>query len=299
MPEVMIYVLYGIDSYRSREKLREIIEQYRAKTEGVYDFHQFDVEDDPIDKLEQAAQSASLFQKKKLIVIERASKGNESFLKKLKEWAKDWQEDTNTIVVFWDDADKKGFSKILAILKDAKTQEYGPMTLDQERRFAAEFLKENKLTLAPKTIEQILEAAHGDTWRIANELSKVSLGGDVGAKTFDDDRAIFALLDVALINPRHALMVLERMRSVGVNEHYIISALINHVRLLLLIAEGKGLGPEENAHPFVIQKAREKVRHINLSRIRSVFEKLFLMDAKIKTGAQDPYIALVRLLITA
>lgn len=295
----MIYVLYGTDSYRSREKLREITREYRAKTEGIYDFHQFDAEDDSLNKLEQAAQSASLFQKKKLIVIERASKGNEIFLKKLKEWAKDWQEDTNTIVVFWDDVDKKKFSKVLTILKDAKAQEYGPMTLEQERRFALEFLKENKLSLSLKSIEEILEAAHGDTWRIANELSKVALGGEVGARIFYDNKAIFALLDVALINPRHALMVLERMRGAGVNENYIISALINHVRLLLLVAEGKGLGPEEKAHPFVIQKTREKVRNLSLSRIRSVFESLFIMDAKIKIGAQDPYIALVRLLLIA
>src|SRR3989338_8114983 len=99
-------LLYAKNSNQSRKKLNEIIGEYRAKTNGVFDFHRFDAEDDATDLLERAGQSASLFQKKKLIVIERPSRGSEAFLKKLRLLAGVWEDDKNTIVVLWDDADK-------------------------------------------------------------------------------------------------------------------------------------------------------------------------------------------------
>ncbi|KKW21780.1 MAG: hypothetical protein UY64_C0013G0005 [Parcubacteria group bacterium GW2011_GWA1_51_12] len=222
----MIYLLYGQDSYRSREKLNEIIGEYRAKTNGVFDFHRFDAEDDATDLLERAGQSASLFQKKKLIVIERPSRGSEAFLKKLRLLAGVWEDDKNTIVVLWDDADKTGLKKVLAIVEPmaAKTQEYSPMTIQQERRWALDFIKNQKLALSPKAIDEILQTARGDTWRLASELPKIALGGERTELIKSDDRIIFAFLDAALVDPRAALYALMRLRSMGSNEQYISGA---------------------------------------------------------------------------
>ena len=297
----MIYVLYGQDSYRSREKLNEIIGEYRAKTNGVFDFHRFDAEDDAMDLLERAGQSASLFQKKKLIVIERPSRGSEAFFKKLRLLAGVWEDDKNTIVVLWDDADKTGLKKVLAIVEPmaAKIQVYSPMAIQQERRWALDFIKNQKLTVPTKAIDEILQTAHGDTWRLANELSKIALGGERTELIKSDDRIIFAFLDAALVDPRAALQALMRLHILGSSEQYIFSALTNHIRLLLLVAEGRGLGPEEKTHPFVLQKARAKVRLLRIESIRRAFERMFQYDVKIKTGAIDPHFALVSVLLGA
>src|SRR3989344_824222 len=66
----MIYFLYGADSYRSREKLREIIGGYREKHGNFLNFSRFDAEDQNLTDLKIAGKMQSLFSPKQMVVIE-------------------------------------------------------------------------------------------------------------------------------------------------------------------------------------------------------------------------------------
>lgn len=92
----MIYLLYGSDTRRSREKLNEIIEEYRKKY-GDLNIHKFDAEEDEEGKIKNALKASSLFSPKKLVVIRGLSKIPEKGATfKIFEHLKD------TIVVLWE-----------------------------------------------------------------------------------------------------------------------------------------------------------------------------------------------------
>lgn len=92
----MIYLLYGSDTRRSREKLNEIIAEYRKKY-GDLNIHRFDAEEDEEGKIKNALEASSLFSPKKLVVIRGFSKIPEKeAIFKIFDNLKD------TIVVLWE-----------------------------------------------------------------------------------------------------------------------------------------------------------------------------------------------------
>ncbi|MBI2096839.1 MAG: hypothetical protein HYT40_01635 [Candidatus Sungbacteria bacterium] len=295
----MIYILYGEDSYRSRAKLREIAAEYRKKIKGVLDLHRFDAETDDAASFIKETKSISLFQQKKLVIVERFSRAGEKFLKQMKANAEEWQADSNTIVVLWDDAGESAAQKFVKALEPfaAKVQHFGPMSIAEAKKWFDTWLKAQGLALAPSVTAELTDKFHADTWQLTNEAGKIGLGGEPALTKESAERKIFSLTDYFLVNSIQALRALLALRQASTNEQYIFSAIVNHVRLLLLMSDGKEARLEENIHPFVLQKARAKARGLEPSRIRGAYERLFDEDAKIKIGLSDPYSSLVNLIL--
>lgn len=97
----MIYLLYGSDTQKSREKLNEIIEEYRKRVGSGFNVYHFDAEEDAFEKVKEAADTPSLFTPKKLVVIKYFSLSRwdraalHDILKKIKN-------DPEIIMIFWD-----------------------------------------------------------------------------------------------------------------------------------------------------------------------------------------------------
>lgn len=113
----MIYLLYGSDTRRSREKLNEIIAEYHGKY-GDLNVHKFDAEEDGEGEIKNALEASSLFSQKKLVVIRGLSKVPEKeAIFKTFEHLKD------TIVVLWErELSKEEFAQILPYA--VKVQEF-------------------------------------------------------------------------------------------------------------------------------------------------------------------------------
>lgn len=97
----MIYLLYGSDTQRSREKLKEITGECRKRSEGVLDINQVDAEEESLGRLKEALESRSLFTPKKLVLVKYLSASvwdRREFLTAL-EHAKTSPE---VVVVLWD-----------------------------------------------------------------------------------------------------------------------------------------------------------------------------------------------------
>ncbi|OHA00642.1 MAG: hypothetical protein A3C12_02010 [Candidatus Sungbacteria bacterium RIFCSPHIGHO2_02_FULL_49_20] len=294
----MIYLLYGQDSYRSREKLREIIAEYRKKSEGVLDLHRVDAEDDPDGAMAALRAAPSLFQQKRLAVIERAGLAGEVLWKKLKPVLKDLADNKNVIAVFWEPNESNKFLKFIEQI-GAKSQEFRQMTPAEGKRWLAAFLKTRESSVSSALLDEIVLHFIGDTWRMTNEAMKAALGGELTIPAEDADRKIFALLDTFLLDSISALRALTEMQAAGMNEQYIFAAVVNHTRLLLQLTGRSEFPADEKIHPFVLQKARAKVRNLEPAVISRAYKRLFKEDVKIKTGIVDPYNSLVGSILIA
>ncbi|MBI2054718.1 MAG: hypothetical protein HYT39_01310 [Candidatus Sungbacteria bacterium] len=293
----MIYILYGQDSFRSRQKLREIIAEYQKKNEGTLDLHRFDAETDDPREIAEAGKSQSLFQKKKLVVIERPSVNWEKLARVLKPVLKDWAEDKNVFVIFWDNAAGKDFNAFLKVVEPhaEKTQEYKQMSPGEVLRWFSEYIKDRKLGLSAENARELLAKYSQDTWQLVNEAEKVALGGEMAEPLFLADEKIFRFIDAALVDQISALKELTNLRNRGIDDYYLYAALVNHVRTLLAVADGD---TPSGIHPFVLQKARAKTRRLSREYLKSVYTKLFFEDAKTKIGVSDPYASLVSIILS-
>ena len=66
----MLILLHGQDTYRAREKLKEIIAKYKKIHQTGLDLNWLKEEDLVFDKLKQKIEAVSMFDEKKLIILE-------------------------------------------------------------------------------------------------------------------------------------------------------------------------------------------------------------------------------------
>lgn len=292
----MIYLIYGADTFRSRSKLRQIIEEYRKKHEGALDLFRFDAEIDNPEVLEEAGKAQSLFQKKKLIIVEGAAKAGAKFEPYLKRFLKEWKEDKDVVAFFWDEGSAKDLSSYIKKVEPhaAKAQEFKEMVPLEAARWLGEFIKEKNLKLDAGIVRELLNSFSANTWQLATEAEKGALGGEMGKPLFLPEEKIWGFLDAALINAKASLAALSRLRA-EVDEFYLWASFVGHVRTLVMAADGE---LPASLHPYAAGKARSKVRALDPRKLEILYEKLFYEDANTKTGVSTPFSVLTDIAIS-
>jgi DNA polymerase III delta subunit len=171
----MIYFLYGSDTYRSRQRLREIISAYRKKSGGMLGYARYDAEEDNLfEKL--PSHTATLFRQKTLLVIENALNAKKDYAKLLEARSAAWQDDADTIVILWERQIPEKKKNIVKFLTEhaAKTQEFRAPDRVMLRRILAEETKERGVVIDREAEEALLSSAR-DSWDLARELEKYEL----------------------------------------------------------------------------------------------------------------------------
>lgn len=291
----MIYLLYGADTYRSRKKLREIIEEYKKKHEGALDLFRFDAEIDNPEMLAEAGKAQSLFQKKKLIIVAGAAKAGAKFEPFLKRFLKEWNEDKDVVAFFWDEGSAKDLSSYLKKIEPhaSKTQEFKEMASAEAARWLTEFVRETNLKLNPGEVRELLNRFSRNTWQLVSEAEKVALGGEMGRPLFLPEEKIWGFLDSALIHTKTSLEALARLTN-ETDEYYVWASFIGHVRTLVMASDGE---LPSSIHPYAASKARAKARSLDPRKLEMTYEKLFYQDADTKTGVSTPFAVLTDILL--
>ncbi|MBI3627379.1 MAG: hypothetical protein HY220_01330 [Candidatus Sungbacteria bacterium] len=287
----MIYFLYGEDSFRSREKLHEILAEYKKRRGQSPDVAWFDGETDDARTLRDVGKSQSLFQEKKLLIIERVLLNWEPVEKVLKTELNAWGDDVNIVAIFWEEGSEKDVVKLAKLLKskDVKAQEFPQMSPAEARGWLKRYVGAHNLKISGNDLEHLL-SNFTNTWQLVHEAEKLSLGGESGEPLFLPEEKIFSFLDYFLIDERSALRALARLKESGLDGHYLFASLVGHLRTLLLLSD-PAIEPKD-LHPFVVKKGREKLRRVAIDEIQAMYERFFEADAKIKIGMNDPYSAI-------
>jgi len=288
----MIYSLYGPDTYRSRQKLKQIIEEFQKKSGGHLSLEKFDAEKDDFSKTASAAENQSLFQKKKLVVIERFFTSKKTAYETLKKKLKTWRESKTSVFIFWDEdvSAKKEFKEFLKFAE--KSQEFKELTPAQTRQFIEKESITRKLRLSEKEKGVLMARFKNGLWGIINELDKLSLGSSLAAEaTLNKDEKIYNFLDALIERRNHAPKLLLSLYEAGAEEIYIFAAIVNSFRNLLLLKKyadkpallskiEKGFG----IHPYVFKKLLSQSQRYNLEALAAIYKKLLEYDVALKLG---------------
>lgn len=297
--EIMIYFLYGPDTYRLREKLKEIVAKHGAG---------FEVERALASELELGEITSrfganTLFATKKFLVVEgvldKGFKYKEEFLKFLQNL--NFPQDEFLIFVE-EEADKRtALFKYLE--KNAEeTYEFETLKGSEMEAWLTKKINELGLKISRANIQKLSAAVLNDTWLAAQELLKLSAyaggkeisGDDIDALVMGraGDK-IFELTDAIIEkNKPAALSLLKNQMAGDDSEIRLLSMIIRQFRIMIQLKsmlEGGNkddkysLGRSLGIHHYAVQKTLPLVKKYSFDELKKIYHELLMIDVKMKS----------------
>lgn len=165
---------------------------------------------------------------------------------------------------------------------------------------ADELLAEAGLPPARFVVDLLLEAAAGDTMRLAQEVAKLALWKGERLPPDRIPRLLFfsmgtpyAYLDaVGRGEIPAALAELRTLLAAGANPSALFFALVGHVRTLLATLAATARGREPAGPPWLVQRRLDQARRWGEARLIALLGSLHELDLRLKTGELSPAAAL-------
>ncbi len=170
----MLIFLYGPDSYRRQEKLRDIISDYKKK-HSSFSIENFNLDDeDAFSSLKDFMNAQSLFGDVKLGVVYGGTGLEKEFKKEYIAFLKENIKTKDPVLVIIED--KKPTKEFNFLLdKPVLSQDFESLTWIRFKNFFDSAAKERGLQFDPEGEDLILRTCSGDTWALITELDKLVL----------------------------------------------------------------------------------------------------------------------------
>ena len=303
----MLILLYGEDCFRSRQKLNEIIKQYQDKNQIGLSLIRFKENDLDIDKIRQNIESVSMFDEKKLIILEDVFK-NKIFFKDFSKYIKKnkLKDNQNIIVVLYQDGKLTGsaFKGQFSMFEEFKS-----LNNVETVNWLKKEISKNNIDINHGALIKLVSYIGNDLWQLNNEINKLDSyknGKTINEEDIDIlvnvkiDTNIFNTLDaLAKRDKKTAFKLLHEHLEQGENEIYLLSMFVYQVRTLIklkdLIEKGTtyyDLAKKSKLHPFVIKKSSEQLNNFSLEQLKKVYHRLLEIDLELKKGHIDGQVAL-------
>jgi len=300
----MIIFLYGEDTYRSRQKLDEIIAHYKETPKSGLNLKFFDGKKLNLQDIKDELQTISMFKEKKLFILSDIF-GNQEFKDGFVKAVEKFLGSENTVLFYEERGDLAKDAFFTFLKKKAKSQEFAPLSGQKLRVWLKGEFEKLKVRVDPMVPESMIGFVGNDLWQLSNEVRKLTtFAGGKEIKIADVtllikpkiETDIFKTIDaIALKNKKQALNLLHRHLEKGENPLYLLSMINYQFRNVLgvkdLTERGKTLS-RSGLKPFVARKSYEQSRKFTLEELKKIYQKIFQADYNIKTGRLDAQAAL-------
>ncbi|MBI4812564.1 DNA polymerase III subunit delta [Candidatus Falkowbacteria bacterium] len=316
----MLIFLYGEDTFRSRQKLKELKDKFLREVDpGGTSLTALDGETVALEKISEAIGPVSLFAKRRMIVIENIFLNkSQTIFKKLFEYLKGKEKEN--IIIFRDrlsakeklPAYKSGLFKFLS--KQKYSQEFKALSNTEIVAWVKKEMEKRGGKISQSAVILLSSFLGNNLWQIDREIDKLisykasgklSLGSDAGAIIGEEDvknlahgrfdENIFALTDaLSARNKRAAVKIFEEQIEAGLTDGYLLSMIARQFRIMLRVKQAleSGLSSRQiisllKLHPFVAQKSIAQVRNFSIPVLKNILNKLTEIDYLAKTGKSD------------
>jgi len=313
----MIIFLYGPDIYRSRQKLNEIIASYKKIHKSGLNLKYFDFKKDSYQEFKDEFQTISMFQEKKLVVLENTF-SNAEFKRKFLENSKKFTDSKDIILFYTTDQILKKDPLFGFLKKQAKFQEFELLAGQKLKNWVKKEFERYRCQISDIALGKLIEFTGNDLWQITNEIKKLASYKKKQKVKEEDvellvrpkiEADIFKTINaISSRNKKQALILIHKHLEKGDSPLYLLSMINFQFRNLLLVksCESKGelyindmriLSKKLKLHPYVVRKSMPLIKNFSLEELKKIYQKIFQVDLNIKTGKIDPQTAL-DLLIT-
>ncbi len=306
----MLIFLSGLDTYRSREKLREMVAEYTNKHQGGLNIDRWDCLEVSFEALEGTLRSHTLFQEKRLTILEHVLK-NAELGRLLFEYRQKLLETPQSIIIFFEEGEvdvKHPLAQYLS--RTALCQEFFLLEGKKLLAWVNKEFQRRKLAIAPGVAEKLASEVGSDLWQLSREIEKLA--------AFKQGTGVIEKADVeALVRPHIETEVFRTVDAIAAQErklalellalHFqcsepplrLLSLLLFQFRALLLIKDMAARGmpralisKHAKMHPYAFHKSYGLAQRLSSSELKRIYEQLFLLDLQIKTGKVNPEMAL-------
>ena len=311
----MIIFLYGEDTFRSKQKLKEFKNKFTKDIDNSrINIVDIDGEKLDLESFKQAILSGGFLVKKRMVVIENLLKKNKG--KKILTEILDLLKNKNSpvlasenIIIFWEKigtirADKyKG--KILTgplfnfLKKEKYAFEFPFLNNTQLFSWIKKQAENRERNIDSEAINSLISLAGNDLWQMNNELDKLSaytekniLAEDVKEIVSNQfNETIFGLIDAIVSkNKKLSFQLLSRHFTAGAEPSFLLTMLIRQFKMLIRAKDLHKTNPNANlaielkAYPFVAQKVKIQSTKYTLPELKNIYSRLLAIDIKLKQG---------------
>lgn len=288
----MIIFLYGQDSYRIGQKLKEIIEVYKVKNPSGFNLVNFDLSENKLEDFFEAVKSGSLIPEKKLIIAKNIETADsEELLGFIKSQNLSKRDDVILIAVSFNDSGKNQLFEYL-IRKPNQSQNFKLLNEYEVKNWARKLLDSLEIDLTGEALGILVSSCGCNLWRIDSEIRKIAdykIKGVVSKSQIEElfipikEHNIFELTDALLgKNKKKALLALHEAIESGEKPTELLGLLAWQVRNLLRFKTG-AQPASLKLHPFVLGKLKESARTFSIEEISAFLSKIIDLDLAFKT----------------
>lgn len=313
----MIIFLHGPDSYRIKEKLKEIVSSYQKvhKSGLNLSYISFDESKGDIAALRDFRNNfrqVSMFKEKKLAVLVSPF-SNATSREKVLECVDDFIKSDDLIVIIEEKALAKNDKALKVLNQKAKCQEFPLLTEAKLKLWIKKEVENYGAHIDDKAINLLILYVGSDLWRLSQETKKLvcyKKGKEINCNDVEllirskIETDIFKTIDaIAAKNKKEALRLIHKHIENGDSPLYILSMINYQFRNLLAIKDlqekgnsYEGIAKKSGLHPFVVKKSFYQLQNFSFSELKKIYQKIFQVDLDIKTGKVESEMALDLLL---
>lgn len=314
----MLIFLHGTDTYRLKNKVDEIIAEYKKKYSSGFNLYRIDMSEDDASDLYKHTNIVSMFPEKRLIILDqvfgdlRKEKDILEYFLKSK-----IAEDEEVVAVVKSESVEENKNKTPGrknelkefLLKNSRCQEFKPFGPAQLKRWMINYFKEEGINVGGNVVAKLIDFVGNDLWQMDMEIKKLVAykpGGGISEKDIEIlvkpkiNINIFNTIDnLARKNRADTLGLLKKHFYEGENALYLLSMFIYQFRNIIKIKDllernfsDREISKEMKVHPYVLQKAISQAGLFPLSELKKIYRMFFQVDLSIKTGRIKPETAL-------
>lgn len=316
----MIIFFHGNDNFRLSRAINEIKNKFIKDIDPqINSLILIDGQNTDLKELSNKISSGSLFVKKRLIIINNLFKNKkETLFKELLPWLEKIINDEYLILVFKEELNEnikskktvennlKGQKKkIFDFLKNQKySQELNNLSGNSLKLFIQNELKKYDKKISLNAAEMLISSFGNDLWILSNELKKLSFLNNNRVVSLENikeivkekfNENIFSLTDaLGTRNKNLIFSLLEKQKKAGLSDDYILTALRNHIKNLLLVmienektSDSLKIASKLKIHPFVVKKLLIQIKNFNKITLKNYFNYLINIDFNSKKGVSS------------
>jgi DNA polymerase-3 subunit delta len=305
----MHFLIYGEDTYRSRQAVRRASDRFSATRDAVgLNVRTFVRGRESVESLREELFASPFLADRKLVLAEGYLEAPDADQALLVEALAVLPE--STVAIFFETASAEDL-KDAPLFADLAAQkfsaEHGLLSPRDAAKGAVADATALGVSLLPKAAEALVARIGTDGWSLASalgrlvaavqaegraEITDADVVAAIPAVTLDDDNTLFPLIDaVCAGDAREIVLRLQAAHEAGVHPLQAVAALAKQLRHALISSDMAGAPAGDVAkalgvHPFVAQKAVGLARR-GKSQLLLAFDRVVRLDAELKSSGAD------------
>ncbi|MFH0853686.1 MAG: DNA polymerase III subunit delta [bacterium] len=305
----MILFLHGPDTYRSKQRLKVLNKAFQDKFDPTgQSIVVLEGEKLTVEEFRQAASTAGLFTKRRMIVVEDLLGANKqkSVAEGILQALKNKIVPEEYVVIFWEgELPKRGMTDLQKYLNKQKVEEFPALEGYRLKKWIESSIKNQNGQIQSAAVNQLALIVGSDLWRMKNELEKLiayAQGKPITSKQVIDlvisktESKIFSFTD-ALANKQssQAIKELKALLDDGAHPLAIVQMVARQVTNLIIVQEAAQDAPHQatiakrlKLHPFVVKKSLAQVSKFTQPELIVWHDRLVELDRQLKNSRIEP-----------